>query len=545
MANTGYFNSMGYGNGLSYNYNNGNFSSQSMMMNGVMFQRNILNIGGNCGGNNNCIDGYSLYFPCIKTITRGQNVCFDFFIGDNENQDELDMRDLDDFTLTLSGVFGCPYKTYTYPEDIKSLQTEKYKEILFEDFNEYPSNTCELKIEYIEGNFKPVEEPNVLGEYGKFLTGSEIKLIGDDTPTHIFVGWGVPNNVEIDVNCDEFYGDEYESAYETLVSTDKEYTFKLKEDMTVYAIYRKRKEYEIKISFDNRHSHFEIYYLGKITYLSDKERDSVKVKEGYHFKAVCIPNENFLQNGDFYYVFDKWADGHPFQAREMIADESNPLFDKDKIMLLASCFTSNHEINIINKVDEIEDNFITQKAVMHELKNDIEFKKFMPTENVIEADKMSIRYKSDNGFALMEAGGYFKTNLIDVEEGISVKVKIDSTDNLKKSIIAIEVNGEKITYEIEPGLIMEYECLFRHCNYSHVNVSNDGEEPIYIDSITVYEEVIEDKGRAELCLSSEDTALMHAGVLNASGAISVGGRVFGINQTLMGNINNLRTINVL
>ena len=47
--------------------------------------------GGNtCSVNNECEYGYSLYFPCIKTITRGENACFDFYIVDNSTKEEID-----------------------------------------------------------------------------------------------------------------------------------------------------------------------------------------------------------------------------------------------------------------------------------------------------------------------------------------------------------------------------------------------------------------------------------------------------------------------
>ena len=45
--------------------------------------------GNNCGVNNECGFGYSLYFPCIKTITRGENACFDFYIVDNSTKEEV------------------------------------------------------------------------------------------------------------------------------------------------------------------------------------------------------------------------------------------------------------------------------------------------------------------------------------------------------------------------------------------------------------------------------------------------------------------------
>ena len=57
MANT---NNIG-GYNYSYSYNNGNYTSQINVINGVAYQKNIVSIGNGCGGDNECNDGYSLY----------------------------------------------------------------------------------------------------------------------------------------------------------------------------------------------------------------------------------------------------------------------------------------------------------------------------------------------------------------------------------------------------------------------------------------------------------------------------------------------------
>ena len=75
-----------------------------------------------CSVNNECEYGYSLYFPCIKTITRGENACFDFYIVDNATKEEIDLREVDDITLNVSGRYNCNFGSFSYPENIKSLQ---------------------------------------------------------------------------------------------------------------------------------------------------------------------------------------------------------------------------------------------------------------------------------------------------------------------------------------------------------------------------------------------------------------------------------------
>ncbi len=121
-----------------YNYNNGNFSSTTNIVNGVAYTQNVTMLGGNnggCGDNNVCPQGYSLYFPCLKNITRGEDVCFDFYVSDNEKQDTVDTRTIDGLTINLNGRFGCSLGTYQYPGDyISNLQTEDYKIVSDETF---------------------------------------------------------------------------------------------------------------------------------------------------------------------------------------------------------------------------------------------------------------------------------------------------------------------------------------------------------------------------------------------------------------------------
>lgn len=532
-----------YNNNYSYSYNNGNYSSQTTVVNGVAYTNNITTIGGSCSSDNTCQDGYSLYFPCVKNITRGQNVCFQFYVGDNAEQDELDLRDLDALSLTLSGQFGCTYNTYTYPDDIISLQSENYKEIFSDDFNEYPTNVCNFKIKYFDEDFQTVK-PNITGYVGKFYYGTEIKLKAEDTPTHIFLGWGKPNKLSEDENCEIVAEDEddvyYGNARDYIFTENKEYTFSIKSDTILYAIYRPREEYEVRVSYDNRHSHFIVYYNDKRYYLSDKERDVVKVLEGYQFNVVCVPNKSYLSDGGFSYIFKKWSDGYEYQARIMTAN--------DNISLLAECYdsasnTSNIDNSIsdnTNEIEIVENNFSYKDPVEYNLFDDMEYHSYTANDDIVEIDNCYMAYKDGNGFLYLN-NGYFKTNLLDVTDGVKIKIKV-FTDN--GGSITLSLGDDVVEYQPEEnGQVYEYEYLFRHCDNSYIKVSSAGK--IYIDEMYIYEEVVENQGKMQLCLTPEDTAKMHTGPLYASGAISVNGNVFGISQTLIGNINNLTKINVI
>ena len=87
--------------------------------------------GNNCSVNNECESGYSLYFPCIKTITRGENACFDFYIVDNSTKQEVDLREVDDITLNLYGRYNCNFGSYSYPDNINFLQIEKFSDLIY------------------------------------------------------------------------------------------------------------------------------------------------------------------------------------------------------------------------------------------------------------------------------------------------------------------------------------------------------------------------------------------------------------------------------
>ena len=316
MANTGYFNNMGYGNigygninmgygygNGSYNYNNGNFSSQTVMANGLSYTRNVVMMG-SCGNSTNiCNDGYSIYVPCIKNIMRGQDVCFDFYIGDNALQDEADLRDIDGLTLELSGVFGCSYGTFSYPDDIKSLQEDMFQ--FNNDYNfgseRYIVN-LELYGEDLEMNDVDV---NIKGEYGKYYIGDTVVLEAGDTETHIFVGW-FNNTLAFD---DECRGLTYENVE---LNTDRRYEFKIYEDTTVVAVYRERKKYRIQIDPKNKHSYYEVKYKGE-THKLIFENDYVDVLENYHVEVTCFPH---LVDDVCSYNFLAWNDNYVDRNRE-------------------------------------------------------------------------------------------------------------------------------------------------------------------------------------------------------------------------------------
>ena len=158
--------------------------------------------GNNCSVNNECESGYSLYFPCVGTLTRGENACFDFYIVDNTTKKEVDLREVDDITLNMSGRYNCSFGSYSYPEHIKSLQVEKFSESVYGiDFSDI-INSVNLYIDIVDENYNLLEshlfDKNSLldiaieGVVGYFLNGSNdngvLNLKGYDTYSYMFLG---------------------------------------------------------------------------------------------------------------------------------------------------------------------------------------------------------------------------------------------------------------------------------------------------------------------------------------------------------------------
>jgi hypothetical protein len=152
-----------------------------------------------CSINNECEFGYSLYFPCVGTLTRGENACFDFYIVNNATKKEIDLRDVDDITLNISGRYNCNFGSFSYPENIKSLQVEKFSDVISEmNFSDMIHNVI-LYIDIVDENHNLIESflfnKNLIldiaieGSVGYFLYGSDkhgiLNLKGFDTNTYI------------------------------------------------------------------------------------------------------------------------------------------------------------------------------------------------------------------------------------------------------------------------------------------------------------------------------------------------------------------------
>ena len=297
-----------------------------------------------CSVNNDCGSGYSLYFPCVSTITRGENSCSEFYIVDNATKQEVDLREVDDITLNISGRYNCNFGSYSYPENIKSLQVEKFSEVVLDvDFTDVISKV-KLYIDIVDENHQFIEgfvyDKNLLldiaieGNIGYFLNNSEVygvlNLNGYDTNTYMFLGWNIN---ESDEYCN------LENIYDFLIKSEN-LKYNIDGDCSITAVYQKRREYSIRMSDDNYNFSFVIDYMGeKVTLFKNQ---SFSVLEGHDVKVSCIPFD--LKP----YKFEKWDDGYksPYRVLNISGEDLN-------IYLKAHCILSDDNIEYVD--DWIED----------------------------------------------------------------------------------------------------------------------------------------------------------------------------------------------
>ena len=303
--------------------------------------------GGNtCSVNNECEFGYSLYFPCIKTITRGENACFDFYIVDNTTKEEVDLREVDDITLNLSGRYNCNFGSYSYPENIKSLQVENFSKLIYDaDFSNIINNV-KLYIDIVNENHELIEshifDENLLldiaieGNIGYFLKGSDkygiLNLNGYDTYTYMFLGWNIDEN---DAECNS------ENIYDFLIKS-KNLTYNIDDDCVIRAVYQERRVFTINMSKDNNSSFIVEYMNNKTELLTEElltEEDNINILEGHNIKVSCIPTDIMP------FKFVKWEDGYknPYRVLNVAGN----------ICLKADC-ELNSDSNDIEYIDDID-----------------------------------------------------------------------------------------------------------------------------------------------------------------------------------------------
>ena len=467
-----------------------------------------------CSVNNECKSGYSLYFPCVGTLTRGENTCFDFYIVDNTTKKEVDLREVDDITLNMSGRYNCSFGSFSYPENIKSLQVEKFSELVYGvDFSDIINNV-KLYIDVVDENHQLIEshlfDENLIldiaieGAVGYFLNGSDtngiLNLTGHDTKSYMFLGWTMD---ESDSECD------LENIYDFLIKS-RNLLYNVSDDLVIRAVYQKRREYTIQMAEDNYNSSFIVEYMGKK--IAIRENETVAVLEGHDVKVSCIPN-NVKP-----YRFVKWDDGYenPYRVFAVSGDDLN-------ITLKAQC-TLNENVELENYIDSIDASTLNNfKNIYPEIADSI-FVDVYYIDNLY-INNCEIDILNDIPYIKIIDGGYMQIN------------NIDKRGNLKLSLNSMGGDCRLFidNYEVPSSSIEKNEFIFEFDGGIMTLVGNGS----CIFGIKVYKEVIYERGKCMLCLTSEDTLKLHPGELTVDGGVIVNGNPYGISPVKIATVTDI------
>ena len=501
--------------------------------------RNVYNMGtGACdAGTQYCTDGYSLYFPCLKDITKGQGVCFDFYVADNTTHEPIDLRRVDAISLNLNGQYNCNYGTFSYPDNISSLQTEKYPVVYRNDFGERKPCHLSLFMIDIENND---ESDTYNTQEGDFYSGTEVELGAFDTPTHIFLGWALMNMDEDD-DCPE------ESWYDQIISTSNIYKFTIKEDTIILALYRPRRKYNVISDPTNKSSHFNVDYDHIVYHISNRDEEIFNddydvlegVLEGYSMVVKCIPSTDVIGDSvDFTYDFVEWKDKNTSRCRLLkIGSDTLPFEDGNIIKLKARCDgpVPYHDIEDVDifyndEFDEEGIHILTEPSEV-----DI-FDFYGDGAHIKEAEEVYQKFIDETGYLYFHFGTLVLSSE-GIEDGIKIILHAKADDYCE---LNITVNGYTMNQVISTDEFKQYEFYYNKCEKSDITITVYGE--CLVDMIEVCREEIIDKGKAQFCLDPETTLNLPSGKLSVDGAISVDGSYYGLPSTEIGQVNRLPKI---
>ena len=466
-----------------------------------------------CSVNNECESGYSLYFPCVKTLTRGEITCFDFYIVDNATKEEVDLREVDDITLNITGRYNCNFGSYSYPENIKSTQVEKFSEFIYDiDFSNI-INKVDLYIDIVDENLELIEsyifDENLLldiaidGYIGYFLKGSEkhgfLNLTGFDTEKYIFLGWHIYEDDDNECNSENIYN--FLIKYNNL-------SYFINDDYIIRAVYRKRKEYTISMDKDNKNSSFIVEYMNDK--IEIKNEESITALEGHNVKVSCIPNDVIP------YRFVKWDDGfdEPYRVLKVEGDNST-------ILLKAYCELGN---NIINFYDNIDVN--TLNIFKTDTHLDIKDSMFIDQYFIdgICINNCEIDILNDIPYVKIIEDGY-------------IQIQNIPKGNLKVTINNIGEDCDLFldNYELLSSVVEENIFIFE----SDGGIMTVKGKDSCIFGLSIYKEDIYNKGKCMLCLNSEDTLKLHPGELVVEGGVIINENPYGISPVKFAKVTNV------
>ena len=463
-----------------------------------------------CGDNSSCNSGYSLYFPCISTVNRGENTCFDFYIVDNSTKQEVDLREVDDITLNMYGRYNCFFGSYSYPENIKSVQSEKFSELLYDvNFSDSISNV-KLYIDIVDEKHELIEsflydknlvlDISIEGSVGYFLNNSDnsnLTLIGSDTYSYMFLGW------TIEEEDDDCY---FENIYDFLITKNK-LSYNVCNNLTIRAVYQKRREYRIQMATDNINSSFIIEYMGDKIVL--EKGNFVKALEGHDLKISCIPNDIAP------YKFVKWSDGYDNPIRIF-----NVAGDDLIISLKAYCEINNKEVHGFD-IDSSTLNIFTSEYP--EIIDRLFINSFY-IDNVY-INNCEIDVLNDIPYIKIKNDGYIQ--IINIDVVCNLNLSLDNKGG--------DCNLYIDNYKISSSIVDKNEFIFEF-NGGILTLKGDNS---CVFGFKIYKENIHDIGRCMLCLSSEDTLKLHPGDITVDGGVIVNGNPYGIQSVKFANVTNV------
>lgn len=469
-----------------------------------------------CGVNNKCDTGYSLYFPCVNSITRGEKTCSEFYIIDNANKKEVDLREVDDITLNMYGRYNCSFGSFSYPENIKSLQMENFTDVIFDvDFSDV-INLVKLNIDIVDENNILIESYNfdenlildvsIDGKIGYFLKNSDkdgvLYLNAFDTNTYMFLGWNIDESDEF---CD------VENIYDFLIKS-KSLKYNVNDDCTIRAVYRNRREYIIRVADDNYNSSFVVEYMGKKTTL--REGDFITALEGHDIKVSCIPNDTRP------YKFDKWDDGYENPYRVFNVGGDNLI-----ISLKAIC--SLNVDDYIEYIDNIDANLLNKFNNIYPTFKDKIFVDSYYINNIYLYN-CEIDILNGNPYINIINGGYIQ--IIDINEIGNFKLSLNNVgDDCKfyidnREVFSSAINKNDFIFEFDGGIM---------------KLTGDGS---YLFGLSLKKENINNKGKCLFCLNSDETLKLYPGDLILDGGIIVNGNPYGLSSVNFAKVTDITPI---
>lgn len=536
-----------------YTYSNGNFSSTTNIVNGMAYTQNIMMLGatGSGCGDKPCPQGYSLYFPCLKNITRGEDACFEFYVVDNAMKDVVDLREVEALTISLTGNFGCPLGTYTYPGEnsyIKPLQTQTYKHVVDENFVRREVYT--LTAVSIDEGFGEMPESNMAGTVGLFYEGGTVRLEAFDTRSYIFVGWSDLDS-EMEDECDDMF-----------VTNDRVISFEIHKDTNLAAIYRRRRSFRIHTVEDRA------FYKYRTTDGADAVlHDGLVVEEGRHLLVRAMPKNNL--------VFSGW-DGSGL-GNSVHTDTDNIVMEveagSDIVLDISAAPLDGGDFSELNFMNHTFDGLVSLFGMdVH----DDTYVEHTVTENTLSdalvysgddiSDAFGVCVPSGHGRlhkyhaganCLLKFGDTDGDGWLDIPNpGISdttvVEVFCAKYDKDSGCSISVSLDGiESQNEELSDGLQRVF-FTFGETGFETMRISSIGEIfPVettgqcLVDRFVISDIVVVDKGKAALCLPGSVTAGFHRGKITVTGAVMIGGKTYGLPCTMAGTVTGNPVINTI